>query len=243
MKNFKLINNLTIITPFKGKNNLKLYQTIDFLYKQNIKLTIRHLIIYDISSPNIKDIENLFINKRNYYLKFISTNQKGIYNSINQGLRLLKKDDYYMIIGAGDFIFLENTSNIKIKNLLFCEYKLSNRKTKFNKCRNLYSGMPYCHNAIIFKFNLLLYNNRYSISGDYDYFLKYIKKENININDKNNYNDEINIIFEAENGISSKSLVKKNFQNLYILFENFGFKYIVFYIMLNIKKCINRIYE
>ena len=105
MKNFKLINKLTILTPFKGKSNLKLYQTIDYLYKQNIKLTIRHLVIYDISSPNIEDIKKIFINKKNYYLEFFSTNKKGIYNSINQGLRLLKKDDYYMIIGAGDLIF------------------------------------------------------------------------------------------------------------------------------------------
>ena len=103
--------------------------------------------------------------------------------------------------------------------------------------------MPYCHNAIIFKYNLLQYSNKYSICSDYDYFLKYLKKENIKVHDKNNYSNEINIIFEAENGISSKSLIKKNFQNLSILFKNFGFKYIVFYIILNIKKFINRINE
>ena len=54
MENKKSITNLNIITPFKDVNNTKLYKTINYLYKQNIKLIIRHLIIYDISCPRFK---------------------------------------------------------------------------------------------------------------------------------------------------------------------------------------------
>lgn len=238
MGNLNSTNKVTIVTPFKAINNAKLYQTINYLYKQNIKLIVKHLIIYDISCNNLLDIKNSFINKKNYFLEYIPTNKKGIYDAINEGFKYLKNNDYYIVIGAGDLIFLENIYEIKIKNLLFCKYKLSNKPTHLNRCRNLYSGMPYCHNAIIFKYNQIKYSNKYSICSDYDYFINFIKKEAINIFDLDNYNDEIYIVFEAEDGISSKSFIKKNLQNLSILNKNFGIKYTLLYIILNIIKFI-----
>ena len=51
----------------------------------------------------------------------------------------------------------------------------------------------------------------------------------------------ISIIFESESGVSSKSIFKKNFENLYILFENLGFKFIFIYVALKIQKIINKI--
>ena len=238
MGNLNSKNKVTIVTPFKDISNAKLYQTINYLYKQNIKLIVKHLIIYDISCTNLLDIKNSFINKKNYFLEYIPTNKKGIYDAINEGFKYIKNNDYYIVIGAGDLIFLENIYEIKIKNILFCKYKLSNKPTQLNRCRNLYSGMPYCHNAIIFKYNQIKYSNKYSICSDYDYFINFIKKEAINIFDLDNYNDEIYIVFEAEDGISSKSFIKKNLQNLSILNKNFGIKYTLLYIILNIIKFI-----
>ncbi len=243
MANNKLISYLTIITPFKDISIEKLYQTINYLYKQNLKIIIRHLILYDISCPDLSEIKDFFINKNKYFIEFIRTDKKGIYNSINEGLKYLKDNDYYIVLGAGDLIFLENINKLKIKKLLFCKYKLSNKQKQFTECRNLYSGMPYCHNAIIFKNNKLLYSNDYSISSDYDYFIKFIRMEDVNIFDRTNYNEKINIVFESEEGISSKSFIKKNLQNLSILNKNFGIKYIFIYIIINIRKLIKIIYE
>ena len=88
---------------------------------------------------------------------------------------IIKKESYYIVIGAGDLIFFNDIKKIEISNLLMCQYKLSNSNLNINSLRNLYSGMPYCHNAIIFKLNTLRYSNKYPICGDYDYFLKFIK--------------------------------------------------------------------
>ena len=195
MDNNNSSTKLTIITPFKDKNNAKLYQTIDHLYKQNIKLQVRHLIIYDSSCLDFSNIKKLFVNKKNYFIEYIPTTKKGIYRAINYGLKHIGNNVYYIVIGAGDLIFLENIYKIKIEKLLFCKYQLSNNKTQFNRCRNLYSGMPYCHNAIIFKSNNLKYNDKYSISGDYDYFIKFVKKEAVNILDEINYNNDISILY------------------------------------------------
>ncbi len=243
MANNIFTNNLTIITPFKDISNVNLYQTINDLYKQNLKIIVRHLIIYDISCPDLSRIKDLFINKSNYYIEFIRTDKKGIYNSINEGLKYLKNNDYYIVLGAGDLIFLENIKKLKIQKLIFCKYKLSNKKTQFINCRNLYSGMPYCHNAIIFKHNKLIYSNDYSISSDYDYFIKFIRMEDVNIFDRRNYNEKINVVFESEGGISSRSLIKKNLQNLSILNQNFGIKYTFIYIIINIRKIIKILNE
>ena len=90
-----------------------------------------------------------------------------------------------------------------------CQYKLSNKKQYINSLRNLYSGMPYCHNAIIFKLNNLRYSNKYSICGDYDYFLKFLKYEKVNLSKNDCFNNQISIIFESESGVSSRSIFKK----------------------------------
>ena len=124
-----------------------------------------------------------------------------------------------------------------------CQYKLSNKNQYNNSLRNLYSGMPYCHNAIIFKLNNLRYLNKYSICGDYDYFLKFLEYEKVNLTKNDCFNNQISIIFESESGVSSRSIFKKHFENLYILLVNFGFKFILIYLILKIKKLIISQYD
>ena len=243
MNKKKIIKNLTIITPYKDKNNSRLEKTISSLYSQNLNISVTQLILYDYSCINISELEKKYPSKKNYFLRFISTNKKGIYRAINKGLDLLKKGSYYIVIGAGDQIFFNNIRKIEINNILMCQYKLSNKNQYNNSLRNLYSGMPYCHNAIIFKLNNLRYLNKYSICGDYDYFLKFLEYEKVNLTKNDCFNNQISIIFESESGVSSKSIFKKHFENLYILLVNFGFKFILIYLILKIKKLIISKYD
>ncbi len=237
------IDKLSIITPFKERSNNKLFETINFIYKQNLNISINHLILYDHSCSKVLKIDEIFPPKENYFLSFISTNRKGIYNAINKGLDNLKKDSYYIVIGAGDLIFLNNLKKFYMDKILMCKYRLSYKNHYINKLRNIYSGMPYCHNAIIFKLNNLRYSERYSICSDYDYFLNFLKLEKINISDNKNFNTKINVVFEAKSGISSRSFFKKNFENLSILLKNKGLKYIFIYMFFNIKKFIKNKYD
>jgi len=238
-----IIKNLTIITPFKDENNIKLEKTISCLYNQKISLSINHLIIYDCSCNNISKIEKKFPSKTNYFLRLVPTNKKGIYRAINKGLGIIKKGSYYIVIGAGDLIFLNDIKKIEISKILMCQYKLSNSSIYINSPRKTYGGMPYCHNAIIFKLNFLRYSNKYPICGDYDYFLKFLKHEQINLSKNKYFNKQISIIFESETGVSSKSIFKKHFENLIINYENLGLKYTLIYLLLKIKKLIIRIYD
>ena len=243
MNKKKSISNLSIITPFKEKSNIKLIETISCLYKQNLNINIKHLILYDHSCHNVLQLKEIFPSKEKYFLRFISIREKGIYSAINLGLDTLQKGSFYIVIGAGDLIFLNNIKEIKIDKILFCQYRLSNKKHNINCLRNIYTGMPYCHNAIIFKFNNLRYSKRYSICSDYDYLLEFLKHEKINKTEVKNFNKKINIIFESKCGISTKSFFKKNYENLSIISKREGFKYIFLYLFLNFKKIIKRIYE
>ena len=236
------IQALSIITPFKDETNTRLEKTISCLYNQNLSISITHLILYDKSCDNISEIEKKYPSKKNYFLRFVSTNKKGIYIAINKGLDILKKESYYIVIGAGDLIFFNDIKKIEISNLLMCKYKLSNRNLYINSLRKLYLGMPYCHNAIIFKLNFLRYSNKYPICGDYDYFLKFIKNEQINLSKNKYFNKQISIIFESESGVSSNSIFKKNIENLYIINANLGFKFVLIFVFLKIKKLMMKIY-
>ena len=121
---------------------------------------------------------------------------------------------------------LENNKKIYLlkEDITLLNYKLSNNK-KIKLFRNKFSGMPYCHNAIIFKNNSLRYSKKYKISSDYEYFMNYLKTKKIDLeNCKNKINYEIMMIFEAELGISSNSIFRKNFENLLISFKYFGLK-------------------
>ena len=125
---------------------------------------------------------------------------------------------------------LENNKKICIlkEDITLLNYKLSNNK-KIKLFRNKFSGMPYCHNAIIFKNNSLRYSTKYKISSDYEYFMNYLKTKKIALeNCKNKINYEIMMIFEAELGISSNSIFRKNFENLLICFKYFGLKGVFF---------------
>ena len=243
MNKKNIIKDLTIITPFKDENNTRLVKTISCLYNQNLNISITQLILYDYSCKNIYDVEKKYPSKKNYFLRFVSINKKGIYRAINQGMDLMKKESYYIVLGAGDLIYFNDIKTIEINNILLCQYQLSNTNQKINSLRNLYAGMPYCHNAIIFKLNTQRYSNKYLICGDYDYFLKFLKYEKINLSKNDYFNDQISIIFESENGVSSKSIFKKNYENLNIIFENLGFKFLLIYISLKIKKLFRAIYD
>ena len=243
MNKKQTIKKLTIITPYKDENNSRLEKTISCLYNQKLNILITQLILYDYSCKNISELEKKYPPKKNYFLRFISINKKGIYRAINKGLNLIEKESFYIVIGAGDLIFLNNIKKIVITNILMCQYKLSNSNQNINSLRNLYSGMPYCHNAIIFKLNNLRYLSKYSICGDYDYFLKFLKYEQVDLTKNDGFNKQISIIFESESGVSSKSIFRKNFENLNILYENLGFKFIFIYLILKIKKLIMFTYD
>ena len=224
------IKNLYVITPFKGNDIKRLKTTIFSLKKLKVGFSVNHLVIHYNSKFEIIEKIKSFKKTKTYNLIPIVIKKPGIYIAINQGLDYLRNDDSYIVLGSGDILKLENNKKIYLlkEDITLLNYKLSNNK-KIKLFRNKFSGMPYCHNAIIFKNNSLRYSKKYKISSDYEYFMNYIKTKNIDLeNCKNKINYEIKMIFEAELGISSNSIFRKNFENLLICFKYFGLKGVFF---------------
>ena len=232
---------LYIITPFKNTSATELFKTIKSISLLRLKLKIIHLIIYDIASKGVikkakKDLKKKNISK-NYLIKFLESHKKGIYYAINIGLDNIDSEGFYMVLGEGDIIKQKiNNLNFNISPMKILDYKLNNKNKVINKFRNLYEGMPYCHNAIIFKNNYLRYSLKYKISSDYDYFLKYMKSNSLKIEEKQMRIKGLEVIFESEKGISSKSIFRKNFEIIKILIKANKINGLIFYILSKLRK-------
>ena len=108
------------------------------------------------------------------------------------------------------------------------------------KIRSIFSGMPYCHNAIAYLNDGSKYESNYKISADYYHFLKYIK--NYNLTKQNllqSFQESIFIEFESKYGLSSKSRISKNIENIKIIYKFFGVAEIFIYFWHTFKKVCN----
>ena len=246
------MESLYVITPFKDSTFILLEQTINSLKNQDFIL-INHILVIDKSSFNKAQqfFKSSNFYKKNYQFILMISNLSGIYSAINQGLEMLNNNDPYIVIGAGDILILNShinfQNNYKIYYLPY--YLSSKRKILINSFRNIFSGMPYCHNALIFKKNKLRYNQFYSLSADYEYFLNYLDFNNIKIKsfrEKNKSIKEIKasyVVYDDMYGISSKKKGLVHIQNLRIIFEKYLIAGCLLYIFELIHKFINRIYK
>ena len=194
--------------------------------------------------------ESLISYPKNYSFTLAISNNPGVYSAINQGLEMINYGEPYIVIGAGDILILNSDINFQdnYKIYYFPYYLLSQRKILINKFKNLFSGMPYCHNALIFRKNKLKYNQNYNLSADYEYFLNYLDFYNIQIQ---SFDQEFNSIKEIKSsylvyddlyGISSKKKGFVNSQNFKIIFGKYFITGSFIYIFQLFKKIINRFY-
>ena len=227
-------NLLNIITPFKSNNIRLLVKSIDTLAYQKLN-NINHIFVCDIGCyslvneyfGNIKyDFSSL------YKYSILKTNKEGVYNAINIGLNELENNSFYLVLGAGDKIVLNKSYIFNKQNDFFLvPYSTSdNPKKLFTKIRNICSGIPYCHNAIIFKKNNIKYNTNYLISADYLYFLEYLDYVELSGKFKFELVNSFEVLVETKFGLSSSNRRLKNIENLKIIYDKFSLKGILFYL-------------
>ena len=236
----KLLNKLFVITPFRGDDIKSLKKTINSINNNNLQLNIFHIIIYfQTNKINIDYLQRMNAQNKIYRnIILLPINESGIYKAINYGLDYIDKNGFYIVIGSGDILNTRKKEKLLIykEKIHLLNYELSTNQ-KIELIRNKYTGMPYCHNAIIFQNSSLRYSNDFLISSDYDYFLNYLQKYKIRLKDiSKNINYDFQIIFESQNGLSSKSKIRKNIENLKICYKYFKFKGIIKYIFGNLSK-------
>lgn len=243
------LDKLFVITPFKDFDLNQIKKTISKLSENKTTTMLHHYIIYDKSCRRLlnKFIKEKIANHNNnfYSNNFIEAKFIGIYSSINQGLDLIPPNAYYIILGAGDlFLNIRAPLEMPQNKIIFFPYKLSTSiENKFNKkVRNILGGMPYCHNAIAYINDGSKYNNNFAISADYEHFLEYIKRYNLTKEKlMQSIQNSILVEFESANGVSSKSRISKNLENIIIIYKSFGILKIFFYFWHNFRRIINNL--
>ena len=137
-------------------------------------------IIVD-GTPNREQVE-LIAKEVSFPVTIISESDKGPYDAMNKGTAIAA-GEWLLYMNAGDKPFITNTlldfiSMISHKGIVYSDtlyaFKKRSRlkKTRFNG--SFHSGMPFCHQSVLFSDKLkphLVYNTDYTYAADYDLLL------------------------------------------------------------------------
>jgi glycosyltransferase involved in cell wall biosynthesis len=112
---------------------------------------------------------------------WVSEPDKGIYDAMNKGANIAK-GEYVIYINAGDkildfnFNFLKSNKN---KDVFYGNILLENNKVIVpHDLKIIGYAMPFCHQAVIVKTQLMKeyrFNSNYKIAADFDLFQRLIK--------------------------------------------------------------------
>jgi glycosyltransferase involved in cell wall biosynthesis len=217
--------------------------TISFNSQKTIRRTIKSVIAqkyknyeYIIIDGGSTDNTIKIINEYKKYISvFVSEVDKGIYDAINKGIK--KSTGSVVSILHSDDIFYESETTQKIMSYFNSDLKLDcligstmikknnskkiirSYKANFFKKWMLYLGFSPPHPSTIFSNKIYqkfgLYNDKYIIAGDFEFFVRIFLKKKIlfKIVDKN-------FVLMNSGGKSSESL-KSNFISSHEIIKSF----------------------
>ncbi|MEO8086125.1 MAG: glycosyltransferase family 2 protein [Bacteroidota bacterium] len=150
--------------------------------------------------------------------KFISGNDKGIYDAMNKGIRAAK-GDYLIFLNSGDcFADASVLTQMHVHcrgedllsgNIIFLENNISRRDFTPERLTKFYllHSMLY-HPATFFKKSLFktlgLFDDQLSIVGDYEFFLRALSKNKINYRHL-----PFDVVLFDSSGISSAKITRE----------------------------------
>jgi len=172
---------------YNNCNNIQ--KTINSVTNQNYK-NIEYIIIDGGSTDGTVDVikEN-----SNYISQWVSEPDNGIYDAMNKGV-LLATGEYILFMNCDDIFYNNNALNDLIFNVDKDKYGLivgghvvdyGNGKQKIiNNTKQLNHKprkMPYCHQSILAKTELLLkypFDSNYKIAADFNFLYDCITNDN-----------------------------------------------------------------
>ena len=217
--------------------------TVCFNSQETIEKTIKSVISqryknyeYIIIDGGSTDNTIKIINKYKQYIEvIISEEDMGIYDAINKGIK--KSTGSVISILHSDDIFYDNKTTQKVMSYFNSNLKLDcligntlivkndskkiTRKYKANSFKNwmLYLGFSPPHPSTFFRNKIYkkygLYNKKYNIAGDFEFFVRVFLKSKISLKIVNK-----NFVLMKLGGRSSESL-KSNFISSHEIIKSF----------------------
>ena len=149
-----------------------------------LKTEHEHLIYDGASTDGTVDLLHELASKYPS-MRFVSEKDSGIYNALNKGVRDALGDWFY-VLGCDDYldkpeVLDQLLLDVNPKTQVCASPVTTECGGKFVPMhfvrRNLYFGMPYCHQGVLIRTEFLRamggFDERYRISADYDLILKY----------------------------------------------------------------------
>lgn len=206
---------ISIITVSYNAVNV-IEQTISSIVNLNFD-DYEYIIVDGGSTDGTIDLIKKYQDKISHW---ISEPDKGIYDAMNKGANIAK-GEYVIYINAGDkildfnFNFLKSTKN---KDVFYGNILLEdNRAVVPYDLKIIGYAMPFCHQAVIVKTQLMKeygFNCNYKIAADFDLFQRLIK-------DKKEFKYEnITMAMFEGGGVSSKMSKVYVKEYLSIIFKN-----------------------
>ena len=232
---------LYVITPFKGLAQ-QLEVTCCSLAGSGLHRSLNLIVVSDPSSYVAADsVLSSYIHILS--VRHVKSIASGIYPAINQGLSCIPLQSWYVVIGAGDLLCVEDLSFLsEARHIFRIPYRLaSNPSIVYNQFRPILSGMPYCHNALFFRHTGIKYNESLRISSDYDYWLSCIQAfQSMDQVSLAPLRDGAFVLFDDVSGISSNRKLALHRENIAVLVCHFGIASIFSYLGFYAKKFVLR---
>lgn len=180
MSNFPVVTVVTI-TYNLIKNNREKYirQAINSVHNQSYK-NIEHIIIDGASNDGTSEIFNDYP-----WLKVYSEPDNGIYDAMNKGVKKAS-GKYIVFLNSDDFWhdhsgIEESVKYLEQNNADFsyapCSYLDEDDKFAgylYPSIESFFLRMPFCHQTMLTKTELVNFDTRYKSSADYDFVLRLI---------------------------------------------------------------------
>lgn len=212
--------NLSIVTvTYNNESGLNKTLSSILLLK---KFPSEVIIIDGKSSDNTFEVVSRFKNYLN--IKYISQNDKGIYDAMNKGINLVNTE-YMLFLNAGDIIEPDALPD-EIKFAAFINYRtytFNNKEIK-NVINSFKYSIPVVHQAIVFPKTEIRHDLKYALASDYDFYLKQRNLIKLEFYDAKGY------VYYERGGVSDKKYVKLIYERFNIVLIHFG----IFYCMRNV---------
>ena len=230
---FKSINSqkplITIITVvYNNQENIE--ETILSVINQSYD-NIEYLIIDGGSSDNTVDIIKKYNNSIDYW---ISEKDNGIYDAMNKGCRLATGAGLCFLNSGDKFVGDVFDSRLKLPFLIPCKIKENEKKILDKKLLDGKSGMPTSHQAMVFLNKRLLYNLKYKISSDYDFFIRHGVFLNINL-------DNPGYVLYDNKGVSKFFFLLRDYETILILYKYYGLYASIVFLITQILKFFKKL--
>ena len=191
---------------------------------------IEYLIIDGGSTDQTVDIIKRYQNFIDYW---VSEKDNGIYEAMNKGCKLATGNGLCFLNSGDKFVGNVFNKKMKLPFLIPCKIK-ENSKIWDKKLSKKKYEIPTSHQAMVFLNKRILYNLRYKISSDYDFFIRHGNFSNVGINVSG-------YVLYNNNGLSKKNIFRRDYETILILFKYYGAFTVIFFLTNQIIKFLKKL--